>query len=303
MSCFQSSPAGNASLDHQGNGRGREPSGEPSGTAHFKLFPMSLPSGFTLRRSTTADLDTLVEHRRAMFQDMGYTDQETMGAMAAKFRPWLLAHMNAGDYLAWVITAPHDFIAASSGLWLLDWPPHLVGKGTHRGNILNVYTYPSFRRRGLARELMQAVLSWCRGNGVDTVILHASDSGACPLRIDGFCPVGPGHAWERHQSRTVVRGGLVRLLPVSAEIGGDGDESPAARRCRGEWRGGSGHDQRRVFHSGPSQRRVARSRPRGGPGAGGRRPPAVSVLQSYPREHQRRDHDRHARRHQRGLKR
>src|SRR5579883_1091400 len=152
VSCFQSSPAGNASLDHQGNGRGREPSGEPSGTAHFKLFPMSLPSGFTLRRSTTADLDTLVEHRRAMFQDMGYTDQETMGAMAAKFRPWLLAHMNAGDYLAWVITAPHDFIAASSGLWLMDWPPHLVGKGTHRGNILNVYTYPSFRRRGLPRE-------------------------------------------------------------------------------------------------------------------------------------------------------
>lgn len=153
---------------------------------------MSLPSGFTLRRSTTADLDTLVEHRRAMFQDMGYTDQETMGAMAAKFRPWLLAHMNAGDYLAWVITAPHDFIAASSGLWLMDWPPHLVGKGTHRGNILNVYTYPSFRRRGLARELMQAVLSWCRGNGVDTVILHASDSGRALYESMGFAPSVPG---------------------------------------------------------------------------------------------------------------
>jgi hypothetical protein len=48
---------------------------------------MSLPSGFTLRRSTTADLDTLVEHRRAMFQDMGYTDQETMGAMARSSAP------------------------------------------------------------------------------------------------------------------------------------------------------------------------------------------------------------------------
>jgi GNAT superfamily N-acetyltransferase len=149
---------------------------------------MPLPEGFTLRRATTADLDTLVEHRRAMFQDMGYIDHAAMSSMSTKFRPWLLAHMNAGDYLAWLISAPEGAIAAGTGLWLMDWPPHMVGKGARRGNILNVYTHADFRRRGLARELMRAALAWCGENGVDTVILHASDSGRTLYESMGFTP-------------------------------------------------------------------------------------------------------------------
>ena len=123
-----------------------------------------------------------------MFQDMGYTDEAAMTAMSAKFRPWLLAHMNAGDYLAWLISAPEGTIAAGAGLWLMDWPPHMIGNGSRRGNILNVYTHPDFRRRGLARELMRAALAWCGGNGVDTVILHASLDGRSLYESMGFTP-------------------------------------------------------------------------------------------------------------------
>src|SRR5215475_691115 len=147
---------------------------------------MPLPQGFTIRLATTADLDTLVEHRRAMFQDMGYTDQTAMQSMADKFRPWLQGKMNSGDYLAWVAIAPDATIAAGTGLWLMDWPPHMIGRGGRRGNILNVYTNANYRRRGLARELMRAALDWCRQNAVDTVILHASASGKSLYESMGF---------------------------------------------------------------------------------------------------------------------
>ena len=138
---------------------------------------MSLPEGFTIRRASTADLETLVGHRRAMFEDMGYSDKAALGSMSEKFHVWLLEHMNSGEYLAWVAIAPEGTIAAGTGLWLMDWPPHMVGKGARRGNILNVYTTTTFRRRGLARALMQTVLDWCKQNGIDTIILHASPSG------------------------------------------------------------------------------------------------------------------------------
>ena len=149
---------------------------------------MPLPDGFTLRRASTADLDILVEHRCAMFRDMGYKDEGAMASMAGKFGPWLLEHMNAGDYLAWLVSAGDASIAAGTGLWLMDWPPHMIGQGTRRGNILNVYTHPDFRRRGLARELMTTVLAWCHENGVDTVILHASPSGRALYEGLGFTP-------------------------------------------------------------------------------------------------------------------
>jgi GNAT superfamily N-acetyltransferase len=147
---------------------------------------MSLPEGFAIRRASTADLETLVAHRRAMFHDMGYTDDTAMDSMSAKFRVWLLEHMKSGDYHAWLACAPDGSIAAGAGLWLMDWPPHMVGQGARRGNILNVYTAESFRRRGLARELMEAVLQWCRENRIDTVILHASPSGKSLYESLGF---------------------------------------------------------------------------------------------------------------------
>jgi GNAT superfamily N-acetyltransferase len=149
---------------------------------------MSLPDGFTIRRASTADLDTLVAHRRAMFHDMGHHDEVALNSMSAKFRVWLLEHMNAGDYHAWVVSAPDGSIAAGAGLWLMDWPPHMIGLGTRRGNILNVYTNENFRRRGLARQLMEAALDWCRQNGIDTVILHAAPAGRTLYESLGFQP-------------------------------------------------------------------------------------------------------------------
>ncbi len=147
---------------------------------------MPLPDGFYLRRASTADVETLVAHRRAMFYDMGYNDEVALNDMSAKFRVWVLQRMNAEDYLAWLVYAPDGSVAAGTGLWLMDWPPHMVGKGPRRGNILNVYTHERFRRRGLARELMEAVLLWCRENQIDTIILHASNDGRNLYQSMGF---------------------------------------------------------------------------------------------------------------------
>jgi GNAT superfamily N-acetyltransferase len=121
-----------------------------------------------------------------MFHDMGYNDEVALDSMAARFRVWLLERMNAGEYHAWLVYAPDGSVAAGAGLWLMDWPPHMIGRGARRGNILNVYTGSNFRRQGLARRLMEAVLLWCRENSVDTIILHASPSGRGLYEAMGF---------------------------------------------------------------------------------------------------------------------
>jgi ribosomal protein S18 acetylase RimI-like enzyme len=146
---------------------------------------MSLPEGFAVRHATTEDINTLVAHRRAMFVDMGYRDKRALDSMAAKCHAWLLTRMNRGEYLAWLAIAPDQSIVAGAGLWLMDWPPHMIGSGP-RGNILNVYTAVEFRRRGLAGELIRAAMQWCRSNGVDVVVLHASPDGRRLYESMGF---------------------------------------------------------------------------------------------------------------------
>jgi GNAT superfamily N-acetyltransferase len=146
---------------------------------------MTLPQGYAVRRASTDDINTLVAHRRSMFADMGYQDEKALDSMATKCHTWLLARMNRGEYVAWLATAPDQSIAAGTGLWLMDWPPHMIGAGP-RGNILNVYAEAKFRRRGLAAELMKTAMQWCRSNGVDVVVLHASPEGRRLYESMGF---------------------------------------------------------------------------------------------------------------------
>jgi GNAT superfamily N-acetyltransferase len=141
-----------------------------------------------IRPATLADVDAILHHRRTMFLDMGYRHEGALDAMTARFHPWLRSKMEAGEYLAWLALAPDGSIAAGLGLWLMDWPPHMIAGGRWRGNIVNVYTEPGYRRQGMARALMQVALDWCAANEVGAVILHSSEEGRPLYESLGFAP-------------------------------------------------------------------------------------------------------------------
>ena len=148
---------------------------------------LSPPDGFSLRLASPDDVPIVVAHRRAMFAAMGYRDNAALDAMATKLLPWVDGKMRTGEYLAWFAVSADGKIAAGAGLWLMDWPAHMLG-ASRRGNILNVYTEPEFRRRGLSRWLMHSVIDWCRANHIDLVILHASPEGRALYESLGFHP-------------------------------------------------------------------------------------------------------------------
>jgi len=141
---------------------------------------------FVIRPAAIDEAAVIGAQRRAMFADMGYRDG--LDAMVEAFLPWVREKMIAGEYLGWFAVAEDGAIAAGAGLWLMDWPPHMIGPGSRRGNILNVYTDPKYRRQGLARRLTETAIEWCRANAIATVILHASDEGRDLYSSLGFQP-------------------------------------------------------------------------------------------------------------------
>jgi GNAT superfamily N-acetyltransferase len=153
--------------------------------SRIKLFQMG---DFSIRPGTLSDAETVILHRRAMFREMGYRDEEAMNRMCEAFRPWLARKMGDNEYLAWFAVDSAGDIASGLGLWLMDWPPHMLGPGPWRANILNVYTRPESRRNGLARRLVETAIDWCRAKGISTVILHASDAGRPLYTSMGFQP-------------------------------------------------------------------------------------------------------------------
>ena len=147
---------------------------------------MTEPS--TIRRATLRDLGIIAAHRRKMFEDMGHAGSVVLKAAEPLYTRWLEERMENGRYLGWLAATPDGKVVAGAGLWLLDWPAGILGTAPYRGYILNVYTEPTHRKRGLARLLVEAIMDHCRSQGMDVVGLHASEEGRSIYEALGFKP-------------------------------------------------------------------------------------------------------------------
>ncbi len=143
---------------------------------------------FTIRQATLDDIPVIVTHRRKMFEDMRSGTPDTLADMEQRFALWLRDRMENDLYLTWFAVTPEGEIAAGAGLWLMDWPPHIIGAAPYRGYLLNVYTEPAYRRNGLAKKLTQYALDWCWSNNVEVIVLHASSQGRTIYESLGFTP-------------------------------------------------------------------------------------------------------------------
>jgi ribosomal protein S18 acetylase RimI-like enzyme len=140
-----------------------------------------------VREATTADLPTILEHRRRMFEDMGYGQEAALDAMVAAAREPLRRWLVEGLYRGWLVERG-GMVAASGGILITIGLPHAADHDTRRATILNVYTEPAHRRRGLARALMAAMIAWCRDQGLPAVTLDASADGRALYEEMGFRP-------------------------------------------------------------------------------------------------------------------
>jgi GNAT superfamily N-acetyltransferase len=149
---------------------------------------------YRVREATVADLDVLVDHRIAMFTEMGTPLDAPV--VRQLFRDWLIKMMPAGTYRAWVCEDAPGSVVAGAGITLLDWPP---GPSSMTGKIAfvyNVYTDPAHRKQGLARRLMDTVHGWCAASGVVAVALNASPEGRHLYESQGYRAAPSPMMWK-----------------------------------------------------------------------------------------------------------
>ena len=148
-----------------------------------------MSAAFTIRPATPADAEIICAHRRAMFEAMGVA-RERIAAMDEPFARWLAPRLARGceAYRGWLAENAHGKVIAGAGLWLVEGPPTPSDQSAQRGYVFNVFTDPDFRRRGIARQLMNVVMAWCRTNEIHLIALHASDDGRALYASLGFEP-------------------------------------------------------------------------------------------------------------------
>lgn len=143
------------------------------------------PENILIRSASLADIPEILRQRRRMYEDMHYNDAQALDSMASLSSAYLKTAMADGSFRAW-LAADGDRVVAGGAVVISPWPAHPYDLECRRATILNVYTDPEFRRRGIARTLLQTIIAWCQREGFARVTLHASDHGRHLYESLGF---------------------------------------------------------------------------------------------------------------------
>src|SRR6266478_1165486 len=142
---------------------------------------------FNVRLATIADSQLIAWHRERMFQDMGYVPVKLFDCFRAKSEARLREALASGEYAGWLAIQPSSpqTIIGGAGVQLRRVLPHPIGDAGgeiticdgRQGIILNVFTEPEWRRRGIGALLIKTIIEWSREQRLDGLVLHASDEG------------------------------------------------------------------------------------------------------------------------------
>jgi GNAT superfamily N-acetyltransferase len=141
-----------------------------------------------IRTANVDDLKHILHHRRAMFEEMGHRDPAVLNQVEQSSQEYFSEALRTGTYKAWLAEDPNGRVVAGGGIVIAHWPGFPGEHLAKRAWILNMYTEPEARRRGVAKQLLEVIIDWSRAAGFRSVSLHASPAGRPLYESAGFQP-------------------------------------------------------------------------------------------------------------------
>lgn len=132
-------------------------------------------TNYSIRPATLADIPHLVQHRADMFREMAIP--AGFEEMAIATERWLRDAIPSRTYRGWIAATASGDVAGGGGLIVIPWPPGPMTMDPRCGFVFNVFVQPAHRKRGLARQLMDAMHAHCRSEGIERIVLNASTFG------------------------------------------------------------------------------------------------------------------------------
>lgn len=144
----------------------------------------------TIRQAVEPDIEELVRLRVEFLAEVNRNrDVALLAELYAGNRTYLREKLPAGEFLGWVAEVDGQ-IVGTSGLVLFRRPPSVNSLTGWEGLIINMYTLPDWRGRGIARRLLETLMEYARTTPMQRLWLHATESGRPLYAKLGFQPSG-----------------------------------------------------------------------------------------------------------------
>jgi GNAT superfamily N-acetyltransferase len=139
-----------------------------------------------IRRATIGDLKSLVQFRTALFKEMRLLEGETkIDSFQEACEQYFRQYLPDNKFIAW-IAEKNDEIVAASGLVFLQKPPFPENPSGKEAYIMNMFTLPTWRNKGIASELLKRIFDYIQEEGISLISLHTTEIGRGVYEKFGF---------------------------------------------------------------------------------------------------------------------
>ena len=135
---------------------------------------------------TEKELDTFIQMRIQQLREEGA--KEDIDLVPA-LKDYYERHMSDGTFVSW-LAVNGEKIIGTSGMSFVEKPPYFGCPNGRIGLLSSMFTDPSYRRQGIAKELLTRVVEEAKAYGCGKVQITASDMGVLLYTDFGFVKNG-----------------------------------------------------------------------------------------------------------------
>ena len=134
------------------------------------------------------DVDLLAKHRIGLLHEVHPELETKIEESEVWTREWIRKRLSDGELIGLIAKSEDGKVAGSGCIWLRDEQPRPTNPLMIAPYLMSMYTAPEFRRKGVARLIVQSALKWCKERGYERLSLHASEVGKPLYASLGFLP-------------------------------------------------------------------------------------------------------------------
>lgn len=139
-----------------------------------------------LRKATIQDIDLLIKLRfDYLIEDNGSLVQNEKIIIQEQLREYYGKHIQDNTFIG-VIAEIDNRIASTAYLAISEKPANPAFITGKTGTLLNVLTYPDFRRKGIATKVITFLIDEAKRMGVSSIDLSATSDGKLLYEKMGF---------------------------------------------------------------------------------------------------------------------
>ncbi len=138
-----------------------------------------------IRNAGIEDLELLVRLRLDYLSESRALDETETAHLSEKLRGYFARQLTCGGFAA-ILALEGDTALSTAFLSVAERPPRTAAGTCLVGTVYNVYTNPEYRRRGLATQVMRALIEAASSLGAASLDMPVSPDGRLLYEQLGF---------------------------------------------------------------------------------------------------------------------